>query len=321
MNTSISVASLVSLANVERLSSRVVRILGQNPGPFTLQGTNTYLVGRGARRALIDTGEGKPEYASLLASVLQNEKAAVSSVYITHHHHDHIGGIPSVLDSSPSPISLYKYLDAKMDTDSLHQYSPVADKAAFPIDDTTEPASTTTLEVVYSPGHTKDHIAFYLPEENAIFTGDCVLGQGTTVFNDLRLYLASVAKLRDLNASRLYPGHGPIIDGSDNVRHLLETYISHRQEREDQIKQVLSASGAGGTTAERIVEAVYGSELDARVRFAAEGGVLLHLRKLLEEGAVVLGPAEDMAKVGKAVKEQNLAMLRKVIWVVAAAKM
>jgi glyoxylase-like metal-dependent hydrolase (beta-lactamase superfamily II) len=84
--------ALPPLPNVQRLSSRVVAVLGQNPRAYTLQGTNTYLLGTGERRMLLDTGEGYPAYTAVLADVLRAEGARIARVLLTHHHYDHIGG-------------------------------------------------------------------------------------------------------------------------------------------------------------------------------------------------------------------------------------
>src|SRR5262245_35933983 len=90
-------ADLMSLRPVQRLSPRVVRILGCNPGPFTLQGTNVYLVGTGARRILIDCSDGNEAFIAALRDTLTEQRCTVAAIVVTHAHGDHCGGVPAVL--------------------------------------------------------------------------------------------------------------------------------------------------------------------------------------------------------------------------------
>ncbi len=101
-------SQLVHIPEVERLSPICIRILGGNPGKFTLQGTNTYLVGSGPDRLLIDTGEGKPSWISALRRTLEEEGASVQAAIITHWHRDHVGGIGQLLEHSPG-TAVYKH--------------------------------------------------------------------------------------------------------------------------------------------------------------------------------------------------------------------
>lgn len=109
-------ADLPSLPDVESVSPRVWRVLGQNPGQATLQGTNTYIVGRGAKRVLIDTSDGNSHWWPLVEQVLTSESAYVDKVVLTHAHYDHVGGIPALRSAFPK-AQLYKCFASEEDTD------------------------------------------------------------------------------------------------------------------------------------------------------------------------------------------------------------
>ncbi|XP_065897980.1 endoribonuclease LACTB2-like [Dysidea avara] len=269
--------TLEALPKVEQLSARVIRILGLNPGNMTLQGTNTYLIGTGQSRILVDTGEtNKPEYVSLLRETLQQHKTGIHHVLITHRHHDHIGGLEGIfpLLDQPPKVSKVKADKQEKIPDSLQSiltYLSDGDKIS------TEGA---TLKVVTTPGHTEDHFSLLLEEENSIFTGDCILGQGSTVFEDLFLYMKSLEKLLLLSPTVLYPGHGPVVA---NGREMIEQYIKHRNEREQQIVNVLEKC-TNPVTPEEIVQIVYKEVTEPMLLKAAENSVTLHLDKLRKDG-------------------------------------
>lgn len=269
---------LVSLPEVERLSPACIRILGGNPGKFTLQGTNTYLLGTGSRRILIDSGEGKPSWAAAIKAALDREQASVETLLITHWHHDHVGGISDLLSFSP-------------DT-QVHKHQP--EGGQHNIDDgQTFSAEGVTLTAVHSPGHTVDHMAFVFKEEDAMFTGDNVLGQGTAVFEDLATYLSSLQRMRHLFKGRALPGHGPVIpEGPAKV----SEYVQHRQQREDQVVQTLKSKNdnsrvetegeADKWSAMELVKVIY-RDVPEELHVPACNGVLQILRKLEGEGKVV----------------------------------
>nr|CAD7439459.1 unnamed protein product [Timema bartmani] len=167
---------------ITRLSSRVIRILGCNPGPMTLQGTNTYLVGTGKRRILVDAGDvNVPEYINSLNSVLKEENVELEHIIVTHWHQDHIGGVKNVIENTENGILII----------SIH---------------------VNLIRVVHTPGHTTDHIVLCLVEEQAIFSGDCILGEGTAVFENLYDYMNSLNIVLQLNPDIIYPGHGPVVE-------------------------------------------------------------------------------------------------------------
>ena len=232
-------------------------------------------MGTGPDRVLIDTGEGKAEWTAALVRLSQSESFSIGHVVCTHYHHDHCGGCADVLASFPS-AKLHKIPFPSQQQQQQQQhvhYEPLAHGDTL----TTQGA---TLQVVATPGHTPDHLCLFLHEEQAIFTGDCILGQGTTVFANLREYIASLQKLLPFNAKVLYPGHGPVVpEGHAKVRE----YIDHRLAREKQIVDHLVACDA--QTVPQIVAELY-KAYPAHLHKPAEGSVLLHLTKLLEDGRV-----------------------------------
>jgi len=267
---------LTPLPEVARLSPRCIRILGGNPGKFSLQGTNTYLLGTGAQRLLIDTGEGKPSWIAAVKKTLDEEKATIESAIITHWHHDHQGGISQLKGLWPQ-VNVYKNQPEPGQLD-------IADGQKFEV----EGAS---LTAVYSPGHTVDHMSFVLQEENAMFTGDNVLGHGTAVFEDLTTYLESLEKMKQLFRGRAYPGHGPaLVDGPAKVAE----YIRHRRQREEQVLKALRSENSGvgpqdfaSWTAMELVKVIY-RDVPETLHHAAAGGVIQILKKLQAEGKALV---------------------------------
>ncbi|KAK1457891.1 metallo-beta-lactamase superfamily protein [Colletotrichum cuscutae] len=267
---------LVSLPEVERLSPACIRILGGNPGKFTLQGTNTYLVGTGSRRILIDTGEGKPSWIAAVKSTLEQEKATVEKVLITHWHHDHTGGIQQLLELSPSS-EVFKNQPEEGQSD-------ISDGQKFVVDGV-------SLTAVFTPGHTVDHMAFVLEEEDAMFTADNVLGQGTAVFEDLTIYLNSLERMQSLFKGRAYPGHGPVIDNGPSK---IQDYINHRKAREEQVIRTLRTARQGSNiegdpyawTVMELVKVIY-ADVPEELHIPASGGVIQILGKLEKENKVV----------------------------------
>lgn len=274
-------AQLVSLPEVERLSPACIRILGGNPGQYTLQGTNTYLVGTGPKRLLIDTAQGKPSWIAALKRTLDQEKASVATVLLTHWHHDHVLGVADLLAHSPG-AAVYK---CNPDPGWLD----IEDGQTFAVDGA-------TLTAVHTPGHTTDHMAFVLREENVLFTGDNVLGQGTAVFEDLATYLKSLERMGTLGAGRGYPGHGPVLPDATAK---ISEYIAHRQQREKQVLQTLSTSRnpdapqaaltepGDAWTAMELVKVIY-RDYPENLHLPAVGGIQQILHKLKAEEKIVL---------------------------------
>lgn len=260
---------LTQLPEVERLSPICIRILGGNPGKFALQGTNTYILGSGRQRLLIDTGEGKPSWIATLKQTLADENATVSKALISHWHGDHQGGIEDLLAMSPE-TEIYKNQPGNGQLD-------IVDGQKFEVEGA-------TLTAIHTPGHTVDHMVFVLGQEDAMFTADNVLGQGTAVFEDLGTYLASLKKMKPLFKARAYPGHGPVIDDGPAR---IQDYITHRQQREGQITQTLGSvnreTGRATWQPIQLVKAIY-HDVPESLHLPAQGGVIQVLQKLEKEG-------------------------------------
>jgi ribonuclease/clavin/mitogillin len=255
-----------------KVTPLVTRILGQNPGPYTLQGTNTYLIRAAEPSAaiLIDTGEDYPEYIPHLKKAFIDKKySKISDIIITHYHHDHVLGLKSVLgwlekDGLNMP-TIHKFPcvenphhDHQM-LDILKGHAAYAEKPFEPLKDgqTFPLASNATLQVLSTPGHTEDSSSYLLKGTDAplIFTADTVLGLGTAVFVDLKALITSLHRMIDEAQKlsidggevKLFCGHGPIID--DGVAKMKE-YIEHRMDRERQVLEALRKASAPQTAEE-----------------------------------------------------------------------
>lgn len=242
--------NIPALPEVEKISSSIWRVLGGNPSKFTLQGTNTYLLGRGKERILVDTAQGMSSWREGLGSVLDTESKGQGPVQIktcilTHWHHDHVMGVPDVRRRSPG-VKVYKHLGNRYDPDQTLTKEEIVDfedGARFRVG-SEETADLFEVQALYAPGHAKDHMCLIItsspdPEEvGCIFTADNVLGHGTAVFENLGQYVASLKLMKERAGEnrRAFPGHGAVID---DARQKLEEYITHRQMREDEAMNVL----------------------------------------------------------------------------------
>ena len=173
---------LPPLPAVERLSPLVWRLLGMNPGSFALTGTNTYLIGSGERRILLDTGEGRPAYLDTLERGMREAGcSAISEIVVSHWHFDHLGGVPSVVARLGGAVPVRKFMPLEkeatfggegavdpFDIWPRERFVPLADGERL------ASAEGATLRVMHTPGHANDHVALVLEEENAMFTGDNV---------------------------------------------------------------------------------------------------------------------------------------------------
>lgn len=266
-------ARLPELLSVEQVTPRVLRVLGQNPGKFTFQGTNTYLIGTGHERIMVDTGGGETEWAELIDRTVKSMNIKISHVLLTHWHGDHTGGVPDLL-------RLYPHLH-----DSIYKHTP--DSGQQPIEDEQRfCVEGATVRAVFAPGHSEDHMCFVLEEENSMFTGDNILGEGTSVAEDLGMFMDSLRKMQNQNCKTGHPAHGSTI--ADFPSKITQD-IAAKTRRERQVMQVLNRirKTERAMTVKDIVIQIYGSGLDREtVELALEPFIDQVLKTLAERGKV-----------------------------------
>jgi glyoxylase-like metal-dependent hydrolase (beta-lactamase superfamily II) len=278
---------------VDALSPLIRRIIAANPGPFTFTGTGTYIVGRatpGAGVAVIDPGPlDEPHLTALLAAV---EGQTVSHVLVTHTHRDHAPLARPFAEAVGAPV-----LAARPPGRTIHASAPDEDE-----DGTFEPdivlaggerlaGDGWTLEAFATPGHASNHLAFVLEEENALFSGDHVMGWSTTVVappdGDMAAYMASLDAVIARDFATLWPTHGaPIPEPGP----FLAAYKAHRLERE---AQVLARLAAGDRRIADMIPALYAA-VDSRLWPAARLSVWAHLIALEQAGRVRAAPGPAM---------------------------
>ncbi len=257
--------------------SRTRLVLAPNPGPMTLDGTNTWLLAEpgSARCVVVDPGPKSKKHLSAVVAAAEEDDRQITRILLTHGHVDHSAGAKLLSELTGAPVAA---LDPKyrLGDEGLHDGDVVA-------------LDGLELRVLATPGHSADHLCFILPAESAVLTGDHVLGRGTTVVAhpDGRMgpYLDSLRRLAEVGATTLLPGHGPLIEDAAGV---IAYYIAHRAERE---QQVIAALSAGAVTPKEIVEIVY-VDVDRKLHKAAEMSVRAQLELLVETGRVAVDAGE-----------------------------
>lgn len=239
---------------IEQLPEWCHSIRADNPGPMTLDGTNTYLLRAAGANVVVDPG---PLLAAHLADIVA-AAGPVSLVLITHHHDDHVGGAARLRELTGAAVAAR---DPRL----------CAGGVSLPADGSVLDLPGLDVRVIDTPGHTADSVCFLADDgtTRVLFSGDTVLGRGTTVVSypdgNLSAYLDSLQRLREAVGERclLLPGHGPARAGAGTV---ISEYLAHRYERIDQVRAALAA---GARTAHDVVEIVY-ADVDRSVWPAAE---------------------------------------------------
>lgn len=237
-------------------------------------------MGAGSKRLLIDAGQGEPLYLQNLRTVVSEVLRidGFQAIVLTHSHVDHIGGVEDVLRTW-GPMPVFKFREAG-EPESLQRYiQPLVDGQEI-----STPGAT--LRAIHAPGHKADHLCFYFPQENALFTGDIVLGRGSviptqTFIDNYVDYKASMRKLQSLGAAKLYPSHGDMGVPGHKVRsRQIDADLKHRKDRED---QVLAALKREAMQLPEIVTAVYGQLPDDLRKAASDPHAAMNTSHYLSE--------------------------------------
>lgn len=252
---------------------RARAVTAPNPGVLTLSGTNTWVLSEPEADGciVIDPGPDDPAHVEAVLAEVARLTSSVELILVTHRHADHTGAVDQLQERTGAPVRA-------VDPAWCRGTVPLVDREEIEV-------AGLQLQVVATPGHTDDSVAFHLPRDGTLVTGDTILGEGSSLiaWPDGRLgpYLESMQRLREIAAAglslTLLPGHGPLVLwGLDAI----DALIAHRMRR---LEQVTGALDRGAATVAEIVSAVYGlpgpalhevvvAQVQAQLEFLASTG-------------------------------------------------
>ena len=264
-----------------QLTPLIQRVIAENPGPFTYTGTGVYIIG-GDSCAIIDPGPNIPVHLDALKRTLEGRK--LECVLVSHSHMDHSPLAHPVAEWAGCKV----YAGGPVIPTESEVRLEAGDDLSFKPDMTLTDGQIFkgegwTIEAIATPGHTSNHFCFALKEENALFSGDHIMGWSTTVISppdgDMGDYFASLDKVRARNFQTIWPTHGPPIQ---DTAQFVDAYIAHRKARE---QAILDRIKAGDRKIPDMVSVIY-KDVDKRLHPAAYHSVLSHLIHLVQTGRV-----------------------------------
>jgi len=243
-----------------------------NPGPMTLNGTNQYLLGRDEITVIDVALPSSGNMDGILEQVEAMGGKKVEKILLTHIHSDHCGGALALKKRCGAKLGISRSRSGHLGSEDF-LYGE-GDKISY---------DGGELSVVHTPGHESGHCCFYEPAQEVLFTGDHILGYGTTVVNppdgNMAHYMRSLERLLELKIRLLLPGHGPHMEDPYGK---IREYIDHRLMREGQVIQCLRD---GRFTIDAMVEVIYTGLSPVLVSMAGRS-IAAHLIKLEGEGKV-----------------------------------
>lgn len=265
----------------------VVRIVANNPGPFTFKGTNTYIVGGGNEVLLIDPGP--EDHSHLEATLRALGSRRLTHIVITHTHRDHVDGLPALQARTGAMVCGFgRLLPPGQGGRKSPSGGEAFDKSFVPDialkDEDRLEAAGVTLTALHTPGHAPDHICLALEGTGILFSGDHVMSWNTSVVappdGHMGDYMRGLDRLLARTGDTVYlPGHGGRFE---QPQRLVRAFIVHRRVRE---QAILDCIRGGQASVAEIVPIVYRG-LDARLLNAASLSALAHVQHLIEQGRV-----------------------------------
>jgi glyoxylase-like metal-dependent hydrolase (beta-lactamase superfamily II) len=268
------------------LAPGVMRLVANNPGPFTFKGTNTYLVGHGDELVLIDPGPDDAAHRDAVLAAVGRRR--VSHILVTHTHRDHVDGLPALVAATGARTAGFGRRAAQPGARRTSASGGEYIDQNFLPDVRLEHGSRLAgdgwaLTALFTPGHAPDHLCFALDGTGLLFSGDHVMGWNTSVIappeGSMADYLRSLELLGARTDCVYFPGHGGRIE---EPQRLVKAFLLHRRMRE---QAILDCIRSGTNTVRSIVPAIYRG-LDPKLKNAASLSVLAHVEHLISRGLV-----------------------------------
>ena len=245
------------MTRIDLSGQDIIGLRADNPGPFTLTGTNSWLVGRGPAW-IIDPGPALPAHLEALSTEIE-DRGGLAGIALTHDHPDHADAVPALRERFPDAV--------------------LAAGRGEPDVRLRDGLQVGALEAVFTPGHAPDHFSFITG--TTVFSGDAVLGEGSVFIapdpGALAAYLHALERLKSREPELILPGHGPPVTRPADK---LEAYLAHRLDRE---RRLVAGLGAGARSITELLDAAW-EDVPEHLRPAATVTLAAHLDKLEAEG-------------------------------------